>query len=258
MGSDGASGRPVAELRDGTCEVWWARRTPLPRNLMDLLDDVERRRAASFTRIADRERFVVGCVVTRRVLGTHLSIAPADVVLDRTCPECERPHGRVRLMTAGQPVHISVSHSGERVVVALKIGAPVGVDVETFDPHRDPAELLPHVLTEAEAAPLLRLSPVARAAAFTTYWTRKEAVVKATGDGLRASLSDLAVSAPAQPARLLSWSARPELPRATQLHDLDPGRGYVAALAVLAAKPTAVHELDAESWYPSRWKSPRR
>jgi 4'-phosphopantetheinyl transferase len=210
---------------------------------VDLLDDVERARLAALVRVEDQQRFVLGCAVTRRVLGALLLMAPAAVPLDRTCPDCTRPHGKVRL-ARGSSVEMSLSHSGDLVVVAFHADRPVGVDVEQINALLKPAELTGHVLTRSEAELLDGLDADARVDAFTTYWARKEAVVKATGEGLRAPLRDLEVSAPSEPPRLLTSNGRPS-PSATQLSDLDAGPGYAAALAVLSDAPVRVTEVDA-------------
>jgi 4'-phosphopantetheinyl transferase len=213
---------------------------------MDMLDDVERARAAAYVRSADCERFVLACGVTRSVLGAHLSISPADVVLDRTCQDCGQPHGKVRVVDEGSTVQLSVSHSGDAVVVAFHRSAPVGVDVERIDRGLDHARLAEQVLTDAELAQLRRLHPTARPRAFTTYWARKEAIVKATGEGLRAPLREIALSAPDRPARLLSRADRPDLVDTLWLHDLAAPPGYVAAVAVLGDR-SPVLELGARS-----------
>jgi 4'-phosphopantetheinyl transferase len=233
-------------LRDGVCEVWWARRAPVQTELVELLDDAECERLGSFAHVADRERFLAGCVVIRRVLSRHLSIPPADVSLDRTCPNCSRQHGKVRVRANGAPrVEISLSHSGEIVVVAVHSNAPVGVDVERIDASFEPTDVSPLVLANEEAALLGSLDPVVRPWAFSRYWARKEAIVKATGEGLRASLGEMTVSAPHDPARLLGWIARPGLVAGVQLHDLEPGPGYAGALAVLSGAPVRIRQFDA-------------
>jgi 4'-phosphopantetheinyl transferase len=84
-----------------------------------------------------------------------------------------------------------------------------------------------------------------RAAGLLAYWTRKEAVVKATGEGLRVPLTDLHVSAPDQSPRLLAWYGRPELTGRLQLHALNPGPGYAACLALIDQPHAAVYEIPA-------------
>lgn len=238
--------RLMPNLRDGACQVWWARRAPVRQGLLQVLDAVERDRLNSFVRVGDRERFVLGSAVTRHVLGGHLSIAPRDVILDRTCPDCGQPHGKVRLR-ADERVELSVSHSGEFVVVAFHFGGTaVGVDIQSTDSRLDPVDLSALVLAEAELMFLRSLHPAARAHAFVKYWTRKEAVVKATGDGLRASLPDITVTSPDLPAALLGWAGQPGFVDGAQLHDLDPGPGYSGALALLCGTAVPVRHIDAD------------
>ena len=107
---------------------------------------------------------------------------------------------------------------------------PVGVDVEQLDgrPHPlggdgDPEALARMVLSAAERAVLAAVPPAARARAFLVAWTRKEAVTKATGDGLRAAFSDVVVAADAGPPRLVSWPY-PRSPHSVSLLDLDADR----------------------------------
>jgi 4'-phosphopantetheinyl transferase len=117
---------------------------------------------------------------------------------------------------------------------------PVGVDVEQLDgrPHPlggdgDTGALARLVLSGAEQAALGALPPAARPRAFLIAWTRKEAVTKATGDGLRAAFSEVVVAdGTGGPPRLASWPYE-RSPREVTLLDLDAAAGYVAALAVL-------------------------
>jgi 4'-phosphopantetheinyl transferase len=219
-------------------EVWWARISDVRWELVAELDAAERGRLAAYARQEDKDRFLLGCAVTRRVLGMHLMIPPADVRLDRTCEDCGRPHGKVR----AREMELSVSHSGDLIAVAFHPSTPVGLDVEKVDPGIDADSLATVSLAEVEAKELAKYDPAARARAFTTYWTRKEAVVKATGDGMRADLRRVVVSPPGQPAALVEW---PGYAGSVQLVDLDAGSEYAAALAVLTADQVAVHSIDA-------------
>jgi 4'-phosphopantetheinyl transferase len=98
------------------------------------------------------------------------------------------------------------------------------------------------VLSAAERAALAAIPSSGRARSFLVAWTRKEAVTKATGDGLRAAFSEVVVAADAGPPRLVSWPY-PRDPREVTLLDLDAAPGYVAALAVLG-RCTAVTPRD--------------
>ena len=161
-------------------------------------------------------RFLVGCALAKTVLARYTGLRPADVRFDRTCGQCGEPHGKPVIERGHEAVAVehSVAHSGDLVAVAVA-RTPVGVDVEQLDgrPHPlggdgDPEALARLVLSAAEQAALAAVPPAGRARAFLVAWTRKEAVTKATGDGLRAAFSDVVVAADAGPPRLVSWPYR--------------------------------------------------
>jgi 4'-phosphopantetheinyl transferase len=204
-------------------EVWWGRIEQVRDEFTEHLDAVERERYAAYVRAEDRARFLLGCTITKRLLAARLSLPVTSIRLDRTCPECGKPHGKVRVDGA----ELSVTHSGELVGVAVS-DRPVGLDVEKVDPGIDVDGLARISLADEEIAVLAEYDAIARATAFTTYWTRKEAIVKATGDGLRTDLRT--VTGP---------------PAGFQLRDLDVDPGYVAALAVISAAPPVVRTRSA-------------
>jgi 4'-phosphopantetheinyl transferase len=222
----------------GAVEVWWARLRDCRPELAHDLDAVERERLAAYARDEDRARFVLGCAIVRRVLGDRLGVPARAVVIDRTCGDCGRPHGKVR----ADGTQLSVSHSGDLVGVALHPSTPVGLDVEVVDPLLDASALAPVALADSETKELARYDGTARARAFTTYWTRKEAVVKATGEGIRADFRQLVVTPPDHPAGVVEWAGH-EGP--VQLADLDGDSRHVAALAVLTDEVFLVQSLDA-------------
>lgn len=232
----------VPPLDPGSCQVWWARVTDAKLRHVEWLSELERRRAAAYRREDDRNRFVLGCALSRLILSAQLGVAPRDVPLDRTCPACGRPHGKPRLPD-GMP-QLSVSHSGDRVAVAVMLDAPVGVDVERVDTSFDMEEMAEGVLAASERSRVMSLPSRERGEAFFTYWTRKEAVLKATGEGLSVPLPDVEVSGPGEEARLLSCRHDPRLVGEVTLYDLNPGRGYRAALALLHASVVKIRELD--------------
>ncbi|MFG2003800.1 4'-phosphopantetheinyl transferase family protein [Spirillospora sp. NPDC048911] len=206
--------------------VWWAALGDVRPGLADLLDPVERGRRERYLRDADRTRFTLGVAVTRLAVAAARGLAPEAVPIDRACTDCGKPHGRP--VIEGGP-HVSVSHSGDRVAVAISPHGPLGVDVE--EAGRATESIAGHLLAPAEKADAAAagMSP----GALLAYWTRKEAALKATGDGLRVALTHLRMSAPADPPRLVAWEGRPDLPGRMSMHVLDPGPGYGACLALL-------------------------
>lgn len=221
------------------CTVWWA--TPLTPDdeLLGLLDPAERTRYAAYRKPEDQRRFLTGRVLARTVVGQRLGVPPGAVQLDATCPHCGKPHGRPRVV--GAELELSITHAGDRVGLALTTGVPVGLDVEAAG-RSSGDDLIRYSLTDSEHAAVAALPPEARATAFFTYWTRKEAVMKATGLGLKLPLRSITLSPPDEPPRLLAATDGGVDPARTTIVDLDPGPGYLAALALLTARPVAVTE----------------
>ncbi|MBC6460064.1 4'-phosphopantetheinyl transferase family protein [Actinomadura sp. HBU206391] len=224
-----------------TAEVWWAALTDVRPWHAGLLDPVERGRRELYLREEDRDRFTIGVALTRLACGARLGVPPERVPLIRTCPDCGAPHGAPRV--DGDGPRVSVSHSGDRVALAVTGGGPVGVDVESRA--ITTGDIEEQVLGPAELADLRGLAEGERQRGLLAYWTRKESIVKATGDGLRAPLTDLRVSAPGEAPRLLAWAGRPGLAARIGLHALDPGPGHVACLALIDQPHATVRELSA-------------
>lgn len=228
-------------------QVWWASPDLAGPRHERLLNEAERGRLGKYRRPADRARFLAGVALSRLALGELLGVAPERVPLVRECTDCAGPHGKPRL--PGGEVELSVSHSGDRVAVAAGGRAPLGVDVEgVHGLGGDHEELVRRVLGPEEREELLQLPPERRAHAFFTWWSRKEALLKAAGTGLHTPMTALRVSPPL-PGRapVLLASDAAEVPAAgASLFALCPGDGYVAALAVLGGGPVAgVEERDA-------------
>jgi 4'-phosphopantetheinyl transferase len=222
----GAAGADSAG-EPGTCAVWWGHPIDPQRRpgLVALLDDHERDRLDRFRRPADRSRYLAAHALARLVLGHRLGCPPVAVRLDRTC-RCGQQHGKPRLADTAAP-HFSVTHSGDLVGLAVRPDAPVGLDAEELRPLSDLAAMVRHAWSPAE---LGRGVPV-DAAAFLATWTRKEALLKATGDGLSVAMAALTVTAPGEPAALVEWAGTAAPHDPFWLRDLRPRPGYLAALA---------------------------
>lgn len=198
--------------------VWWA--SPghaLPWHRA-FLSAAEVKRADAFRRDADRDRFTTANALLHLAAGRHLGAVPA---VDRTCTRCGEPHGKPLI----EGLHVSVSHSGDLIAVALTELGPIGVDVEETTRHADIESMLPYVFSGDELAALPDPSEH-----FYQVWTRKESILKATGEGLHVRMSTLTVL--------------PD-PGSHNVRDLiAPRPGYAAAVTVLAADPFTVTEFD--------------
>ncbi|GAA2708834.1 MULTISPECIES: 4'-phosphopantetheinyl transferase superfamily protein [Streptomyces] len=234
------------------CHVWGAAPLPEPHRYLPLLDAAERSRFGSYAHEGDRARFVTGRVLAKAALAEQVGAGLDAVRLPVRCPDCGGPHGKPRPDGAAVGWELSVSHSGDRVLVALAHGRPLGLDVEELTAPGDADEEEPVeaslTLTPAERDALRTLPAAARQHGFLTYWTRKEAVLKATGDGLAVPMTDFTVSSPAEPPALLAWHGPGGSGVRAQLTDLTDrtapelalGEGYLATLAVLGTAPVEV------------------
>ncbi|MEV6532166.1 4'-phosphopantetheinyl transferase family protein [Streptomyces sp. NPDC048448] len=222
----------VPVLGPADCHIWWADPATVTDDCVALLDGTERERIPQQRRTEDRRRFIAGRALLRTAAAGYLGLPPRRLEVVARCPDCSRNHGKPELPGTG--LQVSVSHSGTRVAVAVTRAGAVGIDVEEISTSVSPAELLPHVIGPAEP----RTPAHATASGFHRMWTRKEAVLKATGQGLRVPLSDVGVSAPEEAPRVLFLRGPSAGPAEDfVLADLEAGAGCAAAVAVIGGGP---------------------
>src|SRR3954470_12768432 len=169
-----------------TCEVWYASLAEFRPEHLLLLDDTESARLDRFARPSDARRSGFGAVLLRLVAARHLEVPPEAVDVCRQCSSCGGAHGKPVI----DGLEVSLSHAGDLVVVAVTTVGPVGVDVESVRVGARRALLRPPLRENDVEDP----DDPRR---FLVDWTRREAILKATGDGLRVSPVDLVMSGPA-------------------------------------------------------------
>lgn len=158
------------------------------------LSDAERARAARFVFAQDRSRFVIGRTALRTLLGWELGTDPVRVALTTGL------HGRPMCASLGGMLDFNLSNSGDIAVIAMAAQMNVGVDIETIRPVHDALDLARHYFPDDEAQQLQKMPAQERDRAFLTCWTRKEAVLKATGLGLGVEPSSVKTGIEAAPA----------------------------------------------------------
>jgi 4'-phosphopantetheinyl transferase len=226
-----------------TADVWWAEPSWLEPWHLDVLSDEERDRASSYRHGPDRARFVVAAALLRVVVGMRVRSAPSQVPVRRRCAHCDAPHGRPVIV--GTDLGVSVSHTRDRVVVAVTEDGAVGVDVEEVR-EIDVNRLTSMVLSADE-----RTSSPTRASFFST-WVRKEAVLKSLGTGIDVPMTALSLTAVRAGTHVASVAGHPRADRVVV--DLDAGPRHAAALALEPDRPwrerptgvrVLVHEAEA-------------
>lgn len=225
------------------CGVWWAVPLTAEPRFLNLLDSLEQGRYQAYRQEIDQRRFLTGRVLAKTVVGELLGHPPEAVRFDATCGDCGKPHGRPTIPGA----RFSISHSGDRIGLAVTADAPVGLDVETATRRADES-LISYALNETERRDLDGFGAGEKTSEFFRYWTRKEALMKATGRGLKIPLQSITLSAPGEPPRLVDSADAGLDPETTRLADLNAGEGYRAAVAVLTTDEIKVRE---RRWTPA-------
>jgi 4'-phosphopantetheinyl transferase len=226
------------------CDVWWAAPAADPDAALAQLGDADQARGRGLRRPADRARFATGRLLARRAVAAVLGVEADAVHVVTRCPRCgSDKHGRAELASPRARLHLSIAHAGDRVVVAV-CEQEVGVDVERIGEIGDLAGAEAGVLAPQERRALGRVAPAERPRAFFVLWTRKEAVLKATGQGLGVPPAELQVSAPSDAPAVVAWPPS-ETARPAQLRDLDGGEDYTACVAVLTGDEVEVAEHSA-------------
>jgi 4'-phosphopantetheinyl transferase len=200
-----------------------------------VLSEDELERAGRFRFERDRRRFVAGRSTLRRLLASYLDASPREIGFEYG------PFGKPDVPAAG--LSFNVSHSGSCALFAFGPRFELGVDVELLDVAKaDDDRVAQHFFAPQEVATLRAHSPWARPRAFLRCWTRKEAFIKARGDGLSLPLQDFDVSfATGEPAAIVRTAWSPHEPEEWTLHDISGlFPRAVAALAVRAPEARVV------------------
>jgi 4'-phosphopantetheinyl transferase len=187
-----------------------------------------------------QEHFLVGRACLRILLGNALKLNPRSLVI------ATGVNGKPELQTLnGKGISFNLAHANDTILIILGRSGPVGVDVEYFDRSTDIMEVARANFTEREINSLAGITdPQIRIATFYRYWTRKEAVLKADGRGLIASLSSFDVSLQSMnrhPVRISESLAEQE--KVFYLSDLPLGIEATAAAIALKSSDYPVLQL---------------
>ena len=223
---------PRPQLPAGELHVWRAPLEAADEDFVSLernLAAEERRRAWRFRAEADRRRWILARGILRCVLGRYLGVGPVSLRLDAA------PLGKPFLHSpAGSSwLRFNLSHAGGMALVALCRGREVGVDLEPVRALSDEDAFARRILSERERAELSLAPEELRRRAFFEGWTRKEAYLKATGEGLVNDMERVEVSlAPGEPARLRAVRGDEGVAAAWSLFAFSPAEGFAGAAVV--------------------------
>lgn len=191
----------------------------------------ERSRSARFRFKRDRQRFVAAHGALREILGRYLEAQPERISY------AYNAFGKPDLSPAFDGrLTFNLSHSAGLALIAIAPGADVGVDLEYLRAQSDYADIARYFFSAAEADQLSALPDPLYADAFLACWTKKEAYLKACGNGLAVPLDGFSVPLTADPAEEpinLDAASSDIVPaRPWSLYSLQPAPGYIGALAI--------------------------
>jgi 4'-phosphopantetheinyl transferase len=219
-------------LADAEVHLWRAA-LDQPEQVIEALSahlaDDERQRADRFVFERDRRKFIVGRGALREILAGYTGQAPAEIGF--TYSSTNKP-SLVNRSAVGE-LEFNLSHSHECVLYALTRRRMIGVDVEWLRPIPNADGIVARYFSVTEIESFQRLSPAQRDEGFFNGWTRKEAYVKALGQGIGHPLDQFSVSLiPGEPARLYAVQNDPGEVERWSIQAFQPFPGYVAALIV--------------------------
>jgi 4'-phosphopantetheinyl transferase len=225
------SRRPASgpELQAGEIHVWSVQLDPPASEVERLgrtLAEDEWARAHRFRFEQHRRQYVVGRGALRTLLGAYLGERPEAIRFRYG------PRGKPFLDAPGD-LQFNLSNSHEMALVGFVRGPEIGVDIEYLKPMPDCEPISERFFSESERRVLRGIPGRAKELAFFNCWTRKEAYLKAVGEGLAAPLDSFDVTlAPDDPPRMLTLEGNPERAARWFFHHLVPAEQYVGAVAI--------------------------
>ncbi len=208
-------------------EVWCAQLDQPPELLTEfaeILSADEKERAARYILGPIRDRFIVGRTILRLLLSNYLNKLPTEIEF------AYGAHGKPYL-TPETSLNFNLANSEELAVFAFAPTGRIGIDLEFIRPVTEMARIATSYFSEREKQQLFALPEAARQEAFFQCWTRKEAYLKALGDGLTHPLSTFSVTlGPNEPPRLLEVEGDVVEAQRWSLNSFIPSEGFIAAL----------------------------
>lgn len=210
--------------------------------LQNLLSAEEQSKATGFLREEDYKRYVVAHGILRELLGRYLSVIPQKI--EFVANAFGKP--ALSLGNGFQPLFFNLAHSGDIVLFGVTHGRNVGVDVEMIREDLNFMELAEGQFSPMEFTALQATPEPRRAAAFFRCWTRKEAYLKARGEGLGFPLKQFSVAFGENEIPAVLWvSDDDKASKRWSVFDVLPSPSHAAAVVV---EGRGLH-LVSQSWH---------
>lgn len=231
-------------ISSGTVHVWQFN-IALPKEQIELcralLSDDENQRADRFYFDRDRIRFIAARAAMRTILAGYLNVAPGKIIFSYAA------NGKPELAGGFNEsgLKFNLSHSRDRALLGVVIDFCIGVDIEFINHEFTTDEVAQRFFAPGEVARLRAVPATERANAFFSCWTRKEAYVKAVGQGLSLPLDSFEVAfGPGIEPALLRVESSPDEAGRWSMYSVPVNEGYAAAI-IIEGKD---HKIDCREW----------
>jgi 4'-phosphopantetheinyl transferase len=247
-----------SELKAGQIDIWFANIDRPPsdiRKFEAILSTREASRAQRFRFMRDRNRYVVRHGVLRTLLARYLNCEPRQV--DIRYESNGKPHLAAQ-MNEGS-LQFSDSHSDAYAAFAFCRYSRIGVDIEKIRELPEMLEIVARHFTRRENAELLSCPEAGRVRLFCQFWTRKEALLKAQGEGLLRHLDSVDVATDRRgPGPWQVAIAGCPMGEGFWVTDLNGPAGFMAAVAVAGciAEISIHHSGISLPWFGGRESGP--
>ena len=222
---------PLSGLDKGKIDIWFSRVDWLASEIKKievLLSQEEKGRAQRFQFLQDRNRYIVRHGVLQLLLAGYQSCKPGQIDIRATVNG--KPYLEGQQKRGG--IHFNVSSSDTFTAIAFSRNGSIGIDIEKIRDIPDILEIVERHFTSDEKHQIFSCPENLRKALFYKFWTRKEAVLKAQGEGLLKQLDcvDVDIKLKTQ----VPWKVRVAGASATEefwVTDIDGPTGFRVAVA---------------------------
>ncbi len=200
-----------------------------------LLSSDELQKAYRYKFEKDRDHYIAGRTRLRNILGKYLNQSPDKIIFSYT--EKGKP------FIKDSPVKFNLAHSGDKAVFAFAENLEVGIDIEYMREMPDALQIATRFFSDEEVNEFSKVCEDKIRTAFFNCWTRKEAFIKAVGEGLSYPLKDFTVTLLPGVEPKIKWikDKNKEL-KEWSLINIQTDRNYISSLAVKASEAILIYD----------------
>lgn len=204
-------------------------------NFEKLLSADELKRANRFRFEKDKNHFITGRGLLRIILSRYLDESPAGINFSY--------HEKGKPYLKDNSLKFNLAHSGGKAVYALTMNNELGIDLEIMKELPDALDIASRFFSESEVSEFKNVSVENVKTAFFNCWTRKEAFIKAIGEGLSYPLADFSVTLkPGDEPKFLWIKNDPDEVNKWSLININAHDNFISSLAIKTSDTRIVYK----------------